>query len=177
MATPLPLRTAGRTRSRYSPGMAIRAIVSDQGDLFDAQIIGTGPEFTVTAFLELPRGSWVAFATATFGNSDFAPGTSVVQAAFLLDGDLYSTIVNSNFTVPDNGEGFLVVPLTTGLTLETTQTLQVGCLAARPNTIESQQTTITAIQVDSMTRIRNQAPGITEVPETANHSTAAPPVT
>ena len=104
-------------------------------------------------------------------------GTSVVQTAFLLDGEIYSTPVNSNFTIPDNGEGFLVVPLTTGPTLETTQTLQVGCRAAQPCTIQSQQTTITAIQVDSMTRIRNQAPGITEAPEAANHSTTAPPVT
>ena len=136
--------------------MAIRAIVSDQSDQFDAQVIGTGPEFTVIAFLELPPGSWVAFATATLASG--TPGTNGVQTGFLLDGNLYSPVVNADFTVADNGAGFLVVPLTTGLTLETTQTLQVGCVAAQPYTIESQQTTITAIQVDSMTRIRNQTP-------------------
>lgn len=144
--------------------MAIQAIVSDQSDQFSAQIIGNGPEFTVTAFLELPRGSWVAFATATFGSNGFIPGTSSVQTVFLLDGDIYSTVVNSNFTVADNGDGFLVVPLTTGLTLDTTQTLQVGCVASQPDIIMSQQTTITAIQVDSVTRIRNQAPGPGPVP-------------
>jgi hypothetical protein len=136
--------------------MAIRAIVSDQSADFSAQIIGAGPEFTVTAFLELPPGSWVAFATATFVSG--TPGTNVVQTGFLLDSDLYSPVVTADCTVAVGGGGYLVVPLTTGLTLETRQTLQVGCVAAQPYTIESQQTTITAIQVDSVTRIRNQTP-------------------
>jgi len=107
--------------------MAIRAIVSDQSEQFDSQTIGTGPEFTVTAFLELPRGSWAAFATATFACG--TPGTSAFQTGFLLDGDLYSPVVSADFTVAVGGGGFLVVPLTTGLTLEKTQTLQVGCVA------------------------------------------------
>jgi len=136
--------------------MAIRAIVSDQSEQFGSQVIGTGPEFTVTAFLELPRGSWAAFATAAFACG--TPGTSTFQTGFLLDGDLYSPVVQADFTVAVAGGGFLVVPLTTGLTLEKTQTLQVGCVAAQPYIIASQPTTITAIQVDSVTRIRNQGP-------------------
>jgi hypothetical protein len=137
--------------------VAIRAIVSDQSADFAAQVIGTGPEFTVIAFLELPPGSWVAFATAAFA-ANGPPGTSVVQTVFLLDGEIYSTAVQSDFVISDTFEGARVVPLTTGLTLNKPQTLQVGCLATQP-VIVSQQTTITAIEVDSVTRIQNQAPG------------------
>jgi hypothetical protein len=49
--------------------------------------------------------------------------------------------------------GFQVVPLTTGLVLDEPTTLQVGCVATQKNTVSSQPTTITAIQVESVTRI------------------------
>lgn len=143
----------------------MQAIVSDQSAIFVAQIIGTGPEFTVVAALELPRGNWVAFATVALANNGGTPGTTtIVQACFLLDGEIYSTQVQTDLAVADTDvgsvSGLRVVPLTAGLTLTKTQTLQVGCVTASPSIVMSQPTTITAIQVDSLTRIQDQAPGI-----------------
>lgn len=139
----------------------MRAFVSDQG-AFEAVVIGTGPDFTVVAALELPPGSWVVFATVALGSTNGVTGTSTVQMAFLLDGNIYSTAVQSNFVIAETARtigGFLVVPLTTGLALDRRQTVQVGCVATEPDTVLSQPTTITAIQVESVTRIRDQFPG------------------
>jgi hypothetical protein len=136
----------------------MRAFVSDQGANFSSLVIGTGPDFTVVAALELPPGSWVALAAATS-----VTGTCVVQTGFLLDGQIYSTFVQSDFVVADTLDGgisgFRVVPLTTGLALDRPQTVQVGCVATQPDTVSSQPTTITAIQVESVTRIQDQFPG------------------
>ena len=139
----------------------MRAFVSDQG-AFESLVIGTGPDFTVVAALELPPGSWVVFATVALGSTNGVTGTSIVQMAFLLDGNIYSTAVQSDFVIAETARtigGFLVVPLTTGLALDRRQTVQVGCVATEPDTVSSQPTTITAIQVESLTRIRDQFPG------------------
>jgi hypothetical protein len=105
----------------------------------------------------------VVFATVALAGATSATGTTAVQTGFLLDGQVYSTLVQSDFVVADTLDGsisgFRVVPLTTGLVLDRSQTLQVGCLATRPGTVSSQPTTITAIQVESVTRIRDQFPG------------------
>jgi len=139
----------------------MRAFVSDQGN-FVSLVIGTGPDFTVVAALELPPGSWVVFATVALAGTNGATGTSGVQMGFLLDGEIYSTLVQSDFVVADTLDGsvsgFRVVPLTTGLALDRPQTVQVGCVATVPETVSSQPTTITAIQVESVTRIRDQYP-------------------
>ena len=113
------------------------------------------------AYLELSPGSWVASATVALGSATSATGTGTVQIAFLLDGKIYSTAVQSDFVVADtvDASGFQVVPLTTGLALDRPQTVQVGCVATQEDTVSFQPTTITAIQVDSVTRIRHQAPG------------------
>jgi hypothetical protein len=142
----------------------MRAFVSDQGSSFESLVIGTGPDFTVVAALELPPGSWVVFATVALASATSAAGTSTVQMAFLLDGTVYSTEVQSGFGIAETAGGgvsggFLVVPLTTGLALDRRQTVQVGCVATQPYTVSSQPTTITAIQVESVTRIRDQSPG------------------
>lgn len=103
-----------------------------------------------------------------FGSATSATGTRIVQIAFLLDGKIYSTAVQSDFVVADTIDGsvsgFRVVPLTTGLALDRPQTVQVGCVTTRQDTVSSQLTTITAIQVDSVTRIRHQALEAREVP-------------
>ena len=127
----------------------MRAFVSDQGSSFESLVIGTGPDFTVVAALELPPGSWVVFATVALASTG-AIGNAVVQMAFLLDGQVYSTEVQSDFVIAEAAGGgvsggFLVV--------------QVGCVATQPDTVSSQPTTITAIQVESVTRIRDQSPG------------------
>jgi hypothetical protein len=146
----------------------MRAIVSDQGN-FESLVIGTGPGFTVVAFLELPAGSWVVFATVALAAASGVTGTSVVQTGFLLDGEIYSTFVQSDFVVADTLDGgvngFRVVPLTTGLALDRPRTIQVGCMAAEPETVSSQPTTITAIQVGSVTRIQDQYPRRLALPE------------
>lgn len=140
----------------------MRALVSDQGADFESLVISTGPDFTVVASLELPPGSWVAFATVALAGTGSLIGTVVVQMGFLLDGAIYSTLVQSDFVTADTLDGgtsgFRVVPLTTGLALDTPQTLQVGCVATYPEAVSSQPTTITAIQVASVTRIRDQFP-------------------
>jgi hypothetical protein len=139
----------------------MRAFVSDQSELFGSVVIGTGPppNWTIVAALELPPGSWVVFATVALGSAGGATGATVVQMGFLLDGDMYGTFVQSNFVVADIGGtggpgGFLVVPLTTGLALDRPRTVQIGCVATQALTVSSQPTTITAIQVESVTRIR-----------------------
>jgi hypothetical protein len=137
----------------------MRAFVSDQGADFESLVIGTGPDFTVVAALELPPGSWVVSATVALGAATSVTGTSAVQTGFLLDGEVYSTLVQSDFVVASTLDGsiggFLVVPLTTGLALDTGRTMQVGCVATQPDTVSSQPTTITAIQVQTVTRIRD----------------------
>jgi len=134
----------------------MQAFVADQSSSFVSVVIGTGPDFTVVASLKLLPGSWVVFATVALGTATSVLGTTVVQMIFLLDGKPYGTSVQSDFTIADSGaiiEGFRVVPLTTGLVLDTSKTLQVGCVATQGNTVSSQPTTITAIQVESVTRI------------------------
>ena len=96
------------------------------------------------------RGSWVVFATVALAAASGVTGTSV-QTGFLLDGEIYSTFVQSDFVVADildgGVSGFRVVPLTTGLALDRPRTIQVGCMATEPETVSSHPTTITAIQV------------------------------
>jgi hypothetical protein len=132
----------------------MRAFVSDQSGNFDAVPISTGPLPTIVAALELPPGSWVAFATVALSMGVSSTPTDV-EAGFLLDGDLYSPVAQTAFAVSAAGS-FAVVPLTTGLALDRPQTLQVGCRASQPDAVGSQPTTITAIQVDSVTRIQDQ---------------------
>jgi hypothetical protein len=43
--------------------------------------------------------------------------------------------------------------------LDTEKTLQVACAATQKNTVSSQPTTITAVQVESVTRIPTEHPG------------------
>lgn len=161
MAIPAPEGFSERPPARACIVRDMRAIVSDQGN-FESLIIGTGPDFTVVAFLELPPGSWVVFATLALAAASGVTGTSSVQTGFLLDGEIYSTLVQSDFVVADTLDGgvsgFRVVPLTTGLALDRPQTIQVGCVATEPATVSSQPTTIMAIQVESVTRIRDQYP-------------------
>ena len=132
----------------------MQAFVSDQSSAFNSVVIGTGPAFTVVASLKLPPGSWVV-ATVALGAATSALGTTVVQIAFQLDGKLYGTAVQSDFTIANTGgsiSGFRVVPLTTGVVLDTPKTLEVGCVATQNNAVASQPTTITAIQVASVAR-------------------------
>ena len=134
----------------------MRAFVSDQSSSFNAVDIGTTPDSTIVASLKLPPGSWVVFATVALGAATSTPGTTTVQMFFQLDGNLYGTSVQTDFTISDQSgiiSGFQVVPFTTGLVLDTPKTLQVVCVATRKNTISSQPTTITAIEVESVTRI------------------------
>jgi len=96
----------------------------------------------------------VVFATVALASATSVLGTSVVEIMFQLDGN--GTAVQSDFTITNSGgviSGFRVVPLTTGLVLDKPKTLQVGCRATEKNTVSSQPTTITAIQVESVNRI------------------------
>jgi len=135
----------------------MRALVSDQSESFTSVDIGTGPDFTVVASLKLHPGSWVVFATVALAAASSALGTYPVQMVFQLDGMLYSTAVQTDLTITNEFGGFIggfqVVPLTTGLVLDKPKTLQVGCRTTQKNTVSSQPTTITAIQVESVTRI------------------------
>jgi hypothetical protein len=135
----------------------MRALVSDE-EVFTSVDIGTGPDFTVVAALKLPPGSWVVFATVALAAASNALGTYTIQMLFQLDGAPYGTAVQTDFTIANqvggSVGGFRVVPLTTGLVLDAPKTLQVGCVATQKNTVSSQPTTITAIQVESVTRIR-----------------------
>jgi hypothetical protein len=81
----------------------VQAFVSDQSSAFNSVVIGTGPDFTVVASLKLPPGSWVVFATVALGAATSALGTTVVQIAFQLDGKLYGTAVQSDFTITNTG--------------------------------------------------------------------------
>jgi hypothetical protein len=108
----------------------MQAFVADQSSSFVSVVIGTGPDLTVVASLNLLPGSWVVFATVALGSVSSVLGTTVVQMMFLLDGEQYGTPVRSDFTIADvTISGFRVVPLTTGLVLDTSKTLQVGCVA------------------------------------------------
>lgn len=136
----------------------MRAFVSDQSSSFGSVDIGTGPDFTIVAALELPPGSWVIFATVAFGSATGVAGTTVVQTGFLLDGEPYGGFVQADHVIAEvpggaTNAGFLVVPLTTGVALDTRRTIQVGCVTTEAGRLSSQPTTITAIQVDSATRI------------------------
>ena len=140
---------ATKKAQKYVP----QAIVSDQSSSFTSVVIGTG---TVVASLKLPSGSWVIFATVALGAATSVLGTTVVQTMFALDGKLFGQEVQTDFTITDAGgsiTGFRVVPLTTGVVLDKPKTLQVVCTASQANTVSSQPTTITAIQVGSVTRI------------------------
>lgn len=136
----------------------MQAIVSDQSGDFGLVTIGT--DFTVIAAVNLPPGNWVAFATATLTTT--ATGTTNIQTGFLLGGEIYSPFVQTQLVVTDlltSAGASQVVPITTGLTINTLQTLQVACRASPPDVVYSQPSTITAIQVESLTRIQNQWPG------------------
>ncbi len=134
----------------------MRAFVSDQSSSFNAKVIGGPPNSTVVASLELPPGSWVVFATVALAGNAAPEPTASVQMFFQLDGKIYGEQVQSNFTIADQSgavTGFQVVPFTTGLVLDKPKTLQVGCVATPANSAVSQPTTITAIEVGSVTRI------------------------
>jgi len=130
----------------------MRALVSDQSSSFNAKVISGPPDRTVVASLALPPGSWVVFATvALAGNA--APGTTVnVQMFFELDGQIYVGGIQCDFTISGTVSGFQVVPLTTGLVLNAPKTLQIVCTAIPNDSAVSQPTTITAIEVGSVTR-------------------------
>jgi hypothetical protein len=131
----------------------MRAFVSDQSSNFNAKVIDGPPGHTVVASLDLPPGSWVVFATvALAGNA--APGTTVnVQTFFELGSQIYSGTIQCDFTISGTRSGFQVIPFNTGLVLDTAKTLQVACVAQPANAAVSQPTTITAIEVGSVTRI------------------------
>ena len=134
----------------------MRAFVSDQSSTFNSKVIGGPANPTVVASLALPQGSWVVFATvALTGNA--GPGTTVsVQMFFKLGAQIYGGEVQSNFTITDQSgavSGFQVVPFTTGLVLDTPKTLEVVCVATPADLVASQPTTITALEVGSLTRI------------------------
>ena len=131
----------------------MQASVSDQSASFGSVVIGIAPNATVVASLKLHPGSWVVFATVAFASSG-AVGKTVVQVLFQLDGRIFGQEVQSTFTADNAVAGFLVVPLTTGLVLDTPKTLQIACVAGHAGLVTSQPTTITAIQVDSVTVIR-----------------------
>jgi hypothetical protein len=113
-------------------GEVMHALVSDE-EQFGAVVIGI--DFTVVATLKLPPGSWVVFATVALGAASSVLGTASVLMRFQLDGNPYGTEVQSDFTVTDQFGGIVggarVVPLTTGLVLDTDKTLQVACVATR----------------------------------------------
>jgi hypothetical protein len=134
----------------------MRALVSDQSSSFISKVIGGPPGRTVVASLELPRGSWVVFATVALAGNAGVGTTVSVQMFFELGGQIYGEDVQSSFTIMDQSGsvvGFQVVPFNTGLVLDTPQTLQVACVAIPSNAAVSQPTTITAIEVGSVTRI------------------------
>ena len=150
MAKKVRRRTkATKKAQKYVP----QAIVSDQSSSFTSVVIDTG---TVVASLKLPPGSWVIFATVALAAATSALGTTVVETMFTLDGKLFGQEVQTDFMITNTGSsisGFGVVPLTTGVVLDKPKTLQVVCTATQANTVSSQPTTITAIQVGSVTRI------------------------
>ena len=72
---------------------------------------------------------------------------------FALNGVPFSQAVQTDFTVTSSGLGFIVFPLNSGVVLTQQKTLQVVCTATQPNIVSSQPTTITAIQVPSLTHV------------------------
>ena len=98
----------------------------------------------------------MVFATvALAGNAGLGTAVSV-QMIFQLGGQIYGEEVQCNFTITDISNvvsGFQVVPLMTGLVLDTPKTLQIACVATPANSAASQPTTITAVEVGSLTRI------------------------
>jgi hypothetical protein len=131
----------------------VRAFVSDQSTSFTSQPIAGPPGRTVVASLDLPPGSWVVFATVALAGND-APGTAVnVQMYFEVGGQIYSGTIQCDFTISPAFSAAQVVPFNTGLVLDTPKTLQVVCVAQPAKAAVSQPTTITAIEVGSVTRI------------------------
>jgi hypothetical protein len=131
-------------------------LVSDQSASFASVVIGTAPNATIVASLKLHPGSWVVFATVALGSAG-PVGKTTIQLLFQLDGRTFGQEVQSNFVAEAVGNsvaGFLVVPLTTGLVLDTPKTLQIACVAGHAGLVTSQPTTITAVQVESLTLIR-----------------------
>ena len=128
----------------------MQAFVSDQSGNFGSIPIGTGPYFTVIAGLELPPGSWVAFASVAIAGGG---GGTTVEAVWLLDGHLLRIGVQSTMVV--NPNTFLTLPMTTGVVLDRRAVLQVACQASQPGPT-SQPTTISAVQVESVTLLRDQ---------------------
>jgi hypothetical protein len=70
------------------------------------------------------------FATVALAAHSDTLGTATVRMRFQLDGNPYGTAVQSDFTITNQlggiVGGFRVVPLTTGLVLDTEKTLQVA---------------------------------------------------
>jgi hypothetical protein len=131
----------------------LKAFVSDQSSVFGSVVVGTN---TVITSLQLPPGSWVIFATVALAPTGGVLGTTVVQARFALNGVPFSQEVQTDFTVTTSGNfvaGFMVFPLNSGVVLNQQKTLQVMCTATQPNIVSSQPTTITAIQVPSLTHV------------------------
>jgi hypothetical protein len=129
----------------------MQAFVSDQSANFGSVAISAGNDFSVVAAIDLPPGSWVVLATVALAGGP--PTNCDVQVVFLLDGQLYTSGVQCDIVGGPNS--FLVIPLTTGLALDRKQTLAIGCRATQAG-VSSQPTTITAIQVESVTMIRDQ---------------------
>jgi hypothetical protein len=129
----------------------VKAFVADQSGNFGSVAISAGADFTVIGALPLAPGSYVVFANIALAGS--APDSTDVQVTFLLDGTIYGEAVQD--VVVGGPNGFLVVPLTTGLALDEPRTLQVACRATAVG-VASQPTTIAAIQVESVARIRDQ---------------------
>jgi hypothetical protein len=129
----------------------VRAFVSDQSGNFGSVPVAVGDDFTVIAALTLEAGSYVVSATVALACNQ--PDRTSVSAMFLLDGIIYAGYVQD--AMVGGANCFLVVPLMTGITLDHPATIQVGCRADQAG-VASQPTTITALQVESVTRIQNQ---------------------
>ena len=128
----------------------MQAFVADESSNFVSIPIGTGPYFTIIAGLELPPGSWVAFASVALAGGS---GGTTVEAVWLLDGNLLTTGIQG--TVVASPNTFLTLPMSTGVALDRPAVLQVACQATQPG-VASQPTTISAIQVESVNRLRDQ---------------------
>jgi len=117
----------------------MRAFVSDQSSSFNAKVINGSPDGTIVASLDLPPGSRVIFATvALAGNA--APGATVnVQMFFELDSKIYVGGNQCVFAISGTVNGFQIIPLTTGLVLDTPKTLQIVCFAIFRPTCDADQ--------------------------------------
>jgi hypothetical protein len=60
----------------------MRAIVSDESGNFSSVEIGTGPDFTVIASVNLSPGHWVVFATVAFAATGGPRDAIIVQMLF-----------------------------------------------------------------------------------------------